>query len=226
MRLIPRSPRSSRRREYGSRRDHRKSKGFGRSMPTDSPLQEFQRKRLDTIVQQMLANNEPDENIRLVVGDFKQKYRQATQEPTGFGERVSAGFGEVGRGVIAGGESTVKGLLQLPGAIAGAPRQVASDIGALFSRPSEAIPEQWQRAKQFAWGAVPFSQSISDVMAGKPLKLGNLAQQGTERGLSLRVPQLVAKAVPAATKALARNLPGASVELNQIASGQLRALPE
>lgn len=37
-------------------------------------LQEKDRKKLDSIVQQMVANKEPDENIRFVVGDFKSKY--------------------------------------------------------------------------------------------------------------------------------------------------------
>lgn len=43
-------------------------------MPTEIQLQEPDRQRLDGIVQKMVANNEPDENIQLVVDDFKQKY--------------------------------------------------------------------------------------------------------------------------------------------------------
>ncbi len=38
------------------------------------PLSEQHRQKLDSIVQQMVANNEPDDNIQFVVNDFKQKY--------------------------------------------------------------------------------------------------------------------------------------------------------
>lgn len=38
------------------------------------PLSEQHRQKLDSIVQQMTANRESDENIQLVVNDFKQKY--------------------------------------------------------------------------------------------------------------------------------------------------------
>jgi len=47
-------------------------------------LQEQDKQKLDGIVQQMLTNKESDENIRLVVDDFKQKYSkpiQAEQTP-------------------------------------------------------------------------------------------------------------------------------------------------
>lgn len=37
-------------------------------------LQEQDRQKLDSIVQQMVANNESDQNIQMVVGDFKTKY--------------------------------------------------------------------------------------------------------------------------------------------------------
>ena len=37
-------------------------------------LSEKDRSKLDGIVNQMIKNNEPDENIRFVVNDFKGKY--------------------------------------------------------------------------------------------------------------------------------------------------------
>lgn len=48
-------------------------------MPTD--LAEQHRKKLDGIVARMVQNGEPDDNIKLVVGDFKRKYSSAATIP-------------------------------------------------------------------------------------------------------------------------------------------------
>ena len=146
--------------------------------------------------------------------------------PLSFGGRVSKGFGDVGRGILEGGKSVGSGLLSLPRALIHAPGQVATDVGALVSNPTEAVPQQFQRAKEFAWGAVPFSQSISDIMAGKDLSLQNLAKQGTELGLSYRLPE-IAKSVPTAfTKGAVKAIPGSAAEMNELAMGRVRQLPE
>jgi hypothetical protein len=51
-------------------------------------LGEQDRQKLDGIVQKMIANGESEENIRFVVGDFKQKY---SKKKDGGSESVSAG---------------------------------------------------------------------------------------------------------------------------------------
>jgi hypothetical protein len=54
-------------------------------------LPDERRKQLDGIVQQMVANNEPDENIRIVVDDFKAKY---TKQGAGGLAGAALGFGK------------------------------------------------------------------------------------------------------------------------------------
>lgn len=50
-------------------------------MPTNLVLNEQNRQRLDGIVQKMVANKEPDQNIQTVVSDFKSKYGTADGAP-------------------------------------------------------------------------------------------------------------------------------------------------
>lgn len=45
-------------------------------------LAEEHRAKLDSIIQQMIKNKESDDNIHMVVNDFKQKYGQVQSEPT------------------------------------------------------------------------------------------------------------------------------------------------
>lgn len=55
-------------------------------------LLEPDRKRLDGIVGEMVANGEPDENIRFVVSDFKKKYAKAPSSgPTGIASGAAIG---------------------------------------------------------------------------------------------------------------------------------------
>src|ERR1035437_99700 len=52
-------------------------------MDTQTQLDDTSRTKLDGIVQQMTANNEPDANIQAVVNDFKQKYGGQTSSQNG-----------------------------------------------------------------------------------------------------------------------------------------------
>ena len=45
-------------------------------------LSEKDRLKLDGIVGKMVSNNEPDENIKFVVDDFKSKYGVKKKEPS------------------------------------------------------------------------------------------------------------------------------------------------
>jgi len=51
-----------------------------KSVILSPPLSEERRAQLDQIVRQMIANNESDDNIQLVVDDFKQKYGEKGAE--------------------------------------------------------------------------------------------------------------------------------------------------
>lgn len=66
-------------------------------MNTDKQLDEPSRQRLDGIVQKMEANAEPEQNIRAVVADFKDKYGQAPAPMTGVQKT-----GEVAKGFAKG----------------------------------------------------------------------------------------------------------------------------
>ncbi len=55
-------------------------------------LDDASRTKLDGVVQQMSANNEPDANIQAVVDDFKQKYGNAGQAKTSQGGILSPWF--------------------------------------------------------------------------------------------------------------------------------------
>ena len=119
-------------------------------------LQEKDRLKLDSIVNQMVANKESDENIQFVVNDFKNKYsqKQTTQEaPVGntelplvdrainMGAKITDtifGGGKIGE-ALAGGDVTGKELagsalqsasLFIPaGRLAGAGAKIASKVG-------------------------------------------------------------------------------------------------
>lgn len=119
-------------------------------------LQEKDRLKLDSIVNQMVANKESDENIQFVVNDFKNKYsqKQTTQEaPVGntelplvdrainMGAKITDtifGGGKIGE-ALAGGDVTGKELagsalqsasLFFPaGRVAGAGAKIASKVG-------------------------------------------------------------------------------------------------
>ena len=69
-------------------------------------LQEKDRKKLDSIVQQMITNQEPDNNIQAVVADFKSKYDK-TSEQTGFIQSMAQGMAKPFLTAAATGASAV-----------------------------------------------------------------------------------------------------------------------
>lgn len=78
-------------------------------------LQEKDRKKLDSIVQQMITNQEPDNNIQAVVADFKSKYDK-TSEQTGFIQSMAQGMAKPFLTAAATGASAVKGITGAIGA--------------------------------------------------------------------------------------------------------------
>lgn len=71
-------------------------------------LQEQDRLKLDGIVQQMISNKETDDNINLVVSDFKQKYsNQVSAVPQVGGTNALEGFAQ---GIAKAEVATIKGI--------------------------------------------------------------------------------------------------------------------
>jgi hypothetical protein len=60
-----------------------------------STLQDKDRQKLDSIVQEMIDNNEPEDNIRFVVDDFKSKYSKK-KDDSGISASASAMAGSLG----------------------------------------------------------------------------------------------------------------------------------
>jgi hypothetical protein len=88
-------------------------------------LKESRRRQLDGIVQEMTNNNESEQNIQLVVDDFKKKYASQVQTVPNIAGKstlekvgdvaafVPETFAEVGKGVLKTGVELFKGASSL-----------------------------------------------------------------------------------------------------------------
>lgn len=122
-------------------------------MATDLQLDEASRSKLDGIVQQMQANNEPDANIQTVVGDFKQKYAKP-QDTSGAwfpsastDSPVGAGFKAFGN-TIPSAVSTAKNIVTAPYEIGKAALNAPSQIADLTKSSGGILPAMWNVAKE------------------------------------------------------------------------------
>jgi hypothetical protein len=145
-------------------------------------LQEQDRQKLDGIVQQMTANNEPDQNIQAVVGDFKQKYSNPTndqQAPTqggisGYIGQIAAMPGKIGRDYnartqgavqaqdksISGQQSTASGALQTIG-------EGAGFVGDLITEGLKAfIPSEIKNPIKAGISAVTQTAPVQTILKG------------------------------------------------------------
>lgn len=123
-------------------------------------LSENKRKQLDGIVQQMLQNKEPDENIRFVVEDFKKKYQNVPKP-----------------------EETKKDFLQKAGDVVNKifpGKQIGEAIGTLAGYGATAVKEKLGFAP-------PGSTEAYNLDAPTPLQVGADVAKGA---LLVGAPQL------------------------------------
>lgn len=131
---------------------------FATSTGTDMPLPEDRRSQLDEIVMRMEANNEPEDAIRWVVNDFKQKYGNY-QDTTSQDSQAEANGGYMQN--LAGFVTE-----DIPNAFKGAAQrtsQRAQRIGAPTVLGSKA---------QEASGAGGFGGELIEGTAGAPERFG------------------------------------------------------
>lgn len=171
-------------------------------------LTEQHRSKLDGIVKQMIANNEPDENIQFVVDDFKAKYdhepiAQPGQNTGTLGalQNVSdsflGGIVNAGVGALKGVASTVKGAASLGEKILNKPYEMAG----VASRPEKTqaeqlIPEKFTKpegvAQNIGYGAEKIAEFL--VPGSASAKLSNAGKLGTLAGKTGGLTRLAVKA--------------------------------
>lgn len=99
-------------------------------------LPEDKRKQLDGIVQQMVQNKEPDDNIRFVVDDFKKKYTPAetpqTEQPKI--PLLTPGKGNFGNAIkdvaVGAGKGFLRGAVDLAGLAQKGGKAILGGLGA------------------------------------------------------------------------------------------------
>ncbi len=209
-------------------------------MATD--LLEPQRLQLDGIVQRMESAGEPDENIRAVVADFKQKYATAPGPPP-VPSLLQDAMEPFRRAAV--------GVASMPGAVA---RGVAGlkdvDYGQLITEPGTTLEAAKETGRQFAPAVLPtvgaiigsavgpagtvagatggefLNAAIRQLASGQAEKPLDVLTEGATTGVTaaggLAVPLLVKSAMRAGVK----ELPGAGVELQAAAIPKAEALVE
>lgn len=130
----------------------------------------------------------------------------------------------IASGAMQGVGDVVSSIPKLGAAIVGAPAQVASDVRDIWNNPTTAIPEQAKRAANFAWGMVPFSETIGKVVTGQPLNVQDVSRDVTRTGVSLLVPPVVGGLVKRGARGFVNNLPGAGAERQVMAAENANAL--
>lgn len=201
-------------------------------MTTESVLSEQDRNKLDAIVMRMTAEKESEDTIRAVVGDFKAKYARTPESPAasdpslatvaptpGLMEQVASGIG-------SGARNIATGLMSLPGVLINTPGQVWSDVKDLATRPTEAIPEMMERGKTFGKAMIPMRETGEALLSGEAPSAETVARETTEFGVPFGIAKYAKPAIVGTAKKVTRSLPGASVELNELAAGTMRTLPE
>lgn len=133
---------------------------------------------------------------------------------------------KIASGAMQGIGDVVSSIPKLGAAIVGAPAQVTSDIQDLWNNPAAAIPAQAKRAANFAWGMVPFSETIGKVLSGQPLSAQDVSRDVTRTGVSLLAPPVVGGLMKRGMRGFVKNLPGAGVELQDLAIQKADALAQ
>lgn len=134
-------------------------------------LTEGNRAKLDGIVQQMVANGEPDDAIQFVVSDFKQKYAlpekpASAEDFTGpepsTGQKALRVLGGLGRSVFGGAAETASALSDLQRGTLG------GDVGALNRTTGRIRGIVGAQADQFrkAGNSQTASEAIGHGVAG------------------------------------------------------------
>lgn len=142
-------------------------------------LTENRRTQLDGIVQKMIQNNEPEENIQFVVDDFKQKYRyeseQIQPEPKpsvgGVVKNVTDTVGKVGSGVsnfLFGNIAKVAGA-PIAAGIGGAMDLLGNDKGKQTQQNAENVIKN--KAGNVSLGKTLLTPALG-VLESTPLGVG------------------------------------------------------
>jgi len=142
------------------------------------------RAKLDGIVQQMTANNEPDENIQAVVEDFKHKYAGAptAAAPPSWGQQFGNAF-------IEGWKNSIPNLLD---PITGSPQHLLDTLGE--------IPGN-------------IARTVGGVFSGNPEDIGGLVSQAPLAALpAAKLAEPAARVASATGKAVSRGIKGAIAE--------------
>lgn len=118
------------------------------------------------------------------------------------------------------------GIAGLPFALAGAPQQIARDISDLVTSPSTAIPAQAKRAGSFAVGMLPLAETGRAMISGQPLTVEDVSRDIVRSFGAKPISALAGQAGRSALKFGTRMLPGAGVELQELAGQQLGKMAE
>jgi hypothetical protein len=143
-------------------------------------LQDQDRKKLDSIVQQMIKNKESDATIQTVVNDFKQKYDRESVEPIkteakkkGIAESVAGFAGDIVRDIT-------KPIVATPVRVAQAIESIRTGLDA----PTVELPF-WGKFEQpksfgevFGTGAKAVSAGLGPVSGGAAFFGGQAAEEG------------------------------------------------
>ena len=151
-------------------------------------LSEEHRKKLDSIVQQMVAAKEPDANVQFVVDDFKKKYAGQKQpgfmqKALGFGANALAGMTNTTpiKGVLKGAAHTATNLADIGNMAAGdfsggGPGR--KQIDKAITPTKEEKP--WYMGEQFAEFFIPGPAGKIKAAANAPRWIKALVGAGRE----------------------------------------------
>lgn len=184
------------------------------------PLSDQHRQKLDSIVQQMVANQESDDNIQLVVNDFKQKYDASgslalppAPKVTVPGLNAPSEADSAIEALPMPAKAMAKGMKWLAeGPAEGIPK-VVNNYNKAFGRGPESVDERLGAIGSVVSGAMDTARPAAALIPGQLLK--EPAKTAAELLVGYFAPEIVGKA---AKKAGAG--PGA-VQLTETVTGAL-----